>query len=165
YSIWTMQSNYHNLPLINGVPQKFGAKYKATEVEFSPSKKQFTANIATAYPEEAQVESWKRSYRLDNGGLVIKDNFKLKTAKENNRIHFLSYGDISLDMPGKVIINVNDKQIAIEYDKQAFQVDKEAIALDDKRLSNVWGDTIYRLVFTAQDSKTEGNYQFKVVKL
>lgn len=165
YSIWTMQSNYHNLPLINGVPQKFGANYKATEVEFSPAKKQFTANIATAYPEEAQVESWKRSYRLDKGGLVIKDNFKLKAAKEKNQIHFLSYGTISLDTPGKVIINVNDKQVAIEYDKQAFQVEKEAVALDDKRLSNVWGDTIYRLVFTAQDSKTEGNYQFKVVRL
>ena len=24
YSIWTMQSNYHNLPLINGVAQRFG---------------------------------------------------------------------------------------------------------------------------------------------
>ena len=24
YTIWTMQSNYHNLPMINGVPQKFG---------------------------------------------------------------------------------------------------------------------------------------------
>ncbi|MGL6178733.1 MAG: heparinase, partial [Tannerellaceae bacterium] len=65
----------------------------------------------------------------------------------------------------KVIINVNDKSVAIEYDKQAFHVEKEAVALEDKRLSNVWGDIIYRLVFTAQDSKTEGNYQFKVVKL
>ena len=26
YTIWTMQSNYHNLPMINGVPQKYGPK-------------------------------------------------------------------------------------------------------------------------------------------
>ena len=32
YTIWTMQSNYHNLPMINGVPQKFGSEYKATDV-------------------------------------------------------------------------------------------------------------------------------------
>ena len=39
YSIWTMQSNYHNLPMINGVPEKYGKKYKATEAK--ASKKQF----------------------------------------------------------------------------------------------------------------------------
>ena len=27
YTIWTMQSDYHNLPMINGMPQKFGAEY------------------------------------------------------------------------------------------------------------------------------------------
>lgn len=32
YSIWTMQSNYHNLPVINGVPQRYGQEYKATNV-------------------------------------------------------------------------------------------------------------------------------------
>lgn len=28
YSIWTMQSNYHNLPMINGVPEKYGKNIK-----------------------------------------------------------------------------------------------------------------------------------------
>ena len=27
YTIWTMQSNYHNLPMINGISQKFGQDY------------------------------------------------------------------------------------------------------------------------------------------
>ena len=28
YSIWTMQSNYHNLPMVNGVPQQFGSEFR-----------------------------------------------------------------------------------------------------------------------------------------
>ena len=27
YSIWTMQSNYHNLPMINGVPEHVAVRY------------------------------------------------------------------------------------------------------------------------------------------
>ena len=39
YTIWTMQSNYHNLPMINGVPQSFGQNYKATDVVCQPKKR------------------------------------------------------------------------------------------------------------------------------
>ena len=59
YSIWTMQSDYHNLPMINGVSEKYGKNYKATQVK--AGKNSFSANIATAYPEEAQVKRWIRS--------------------------------------------------------------------------------------------------------
>ncbi|WP_425476307.1 hypothetical protein [Paraflavitalea speifideaquila] len=38
YTIWTMQSNYHNLPLINGVPQQFGARYRSANVLFDPKR-------------------------------------------------------------------------------------------------------------------------------
>ena len=33
YDIWTMQSNYHNLPMINGVPQKNGPEFKTTDTK------------------------------------------------------------------------------------------------------------------------------------
>ena len=46
------------LPLINGVAQRFGSEYKATEVQFDPKHMYFSANIATAYPEEANVKKW-----------------------------------------------------------------------------------------------------------
>ncbi|MCH5716166.1 heparinase II/III-family protein [Niabella hibiscisoli] len=39
YSIWTMQSNYHSLPMINGEAQQFGAKYKSSNVSFSSGTK------------------------------------------------------------------------------------------------------------------------------
>ena len=89
YSIWTMQSNYHNVPMINGYPQKFGSKYKATNVRFNESKSTFSLDIAQAYPKEAAVDTWKRTYRLKANALEITDNFKLNEYKESNQINFL----------------------------------------------------------------------------
>ena len=65
YSIWTMQSNYHNLPMVNGVPQQFGSEFRATDVHFDPRRMYFSANIATAYPAEANVKKWVRSYQWE----------------------------------------------------------------------------------------------------
>ncbi|MBK9318908.1 MAG: hypothetical protein IPM91_08885 [Bacteroidetes bacterium] len=33
-----MQSEYHNLPVINGKPQVFGAQYKASDTRFNAEK-------------------------------------------------------------------------------------------------------------------------------
>src|SRR5438067_13068774 len=67
YTIWTMQSAYHNLPTIGGVMQKDGAEYRAENVKFVPGKDEvrFSLDIATAYPAEARVKSWERTVVLD----------------------------------------------------------------------------------------------------
>ena len=68
YKIWTMQSNYHNLPMINGVPQKYGKMYKAHHTQ--ATKNRFSLDISKAYPNEACVKEWIRSYVLKNKELV-----------------------------------------------------------------------------------------------
>ena len=164
YTIWTMQSNYHNLPLINGVPQKYGATYKATQVQADKRKNTFTANIATAYPAEAEVESWIRSYSLQKGQLRISDSFRLTTAKQPNQINFMTWGQVNTEIPGKIQLEVKGKKAFIEYDKQLFDVKTETIPLTDPRLSNVWGKSIYRITLTATNIYKTGNYSFIIKK-
>ena len=164
YTIWTMQSNYHNLPLINGVPQKYGATYKATQVQADKRKNTFTANIATAYPAEAEVESWIRSYSLQKGQLRISDSFRLTTAKQPNQINFMTWGQVNTEIPGKIQLEVKGKKAVIEYDKQLFDVKTEIIPLTDTRLSNVWGKSICRITLTATNIYKTGNYSFTIKK-
>lgn len=159
YSIWTMQSNYHNLPMINGVPQRFGQEYKATNVVCKEKQRFFSADISTAYPEEAAVNSWIRSYKLENKRLVITDIFSLKEAKAANQVNFLVWGDIDISKSGKVIIKVGKEQATLEYPAN-FKATLETIELPDTRLSNVWGKQIYRIVLTDTQKKLEGNYKF-----
>ena len=157
-----MQSNYHNLPLINGVPQKYGATYKATQVQADKRKNTFTANIATAYPAEAEVESWIRSYSLQKGQLRISDSFRLTTAKQPNQINFMTWGQVNTEIPGKIQLEVKGKKAVIEYDKQLFDVKTEIIPLTDTRLSNVWGKSICRITLTATNIYKTGNYSFTI---
>ncbi|QIK60365.1 heparinase [Dysgonomonas sp. HDW5A] len=164
YSIWTMQSNYHNLPVINEVPQAFGSQYKATNVIFNPKSSTFSADISKAYPETAQVKQWIRSYRLKNGILNIEDSFDLKEAMQNNQVNFLTWGDINIDTLGEVYIHVNGQKAILEYDKKGFTPSIETITLDDPRLSNVWGQKIYRVSLHANNTAKKGKYSFVIKK-
>lgn len=165
YSIWTMQSNYHNLPMINGVPQKYGRQYKATEVKYNKKGNSFSANIATAYPEEAKVDKWIRSYTLKNGKLLVADRFSLKEATGKNVIHFMTWGKVDASVSGKVSIEVNGQKALLEYNPSQLEAAVETVTLADPRLSGVWGRQIYRLSLTAKALTQNGTYSYTIKQL
>ena len=165
YSIWTMQSNYHNLPMINGVAQSFGGNFRSKNVHFDAKKSTFSLDLTNAYPEAATVDKWQRSYRLEtNGGLIIEDDFKLGKTTAANQINFLTWGKPDISQPGMVIIQKEGKAIKLMYDASLFDAVVETIPLTDKRLSNVWGEEIYRLSLNAQKMELSGKYKFKLIK-
>lgn len=159
YDIWSMQSGYHNLPQINGHDQVFGASYKAQDVSFDPKKKLFKLNIAGAYSSLAAVNSWDRSYQLKNGVLEIIDKFDLKTPTVSNVIHFL-LAEKPVISEGKIALNGG--KYHLEYNAAEFEAAVEAIPQDDIRLSQVWGDAIFRLSLKAKKIKEKGTYIFTV---
>ena len=165
YSIWTMQSNYHNLPMINGVPQQNGRSYKATKVKFDAKKNRFSADIATAYPERAKVKNWTRSYVLKADRLQINDTFELGEAVEKNIIHFMTWGEVDLSVPGKVIISANGQRALLTYNPVQFDTALESIPLTDKRLSDVWGKQLYRIILKAKTITRTGDYSYSIKQL
>lgn len=165
YSIWTMQSNYHNLPMINGVAQKYGRQYKATEVKYNKKGNSFSANIATAYPAEAKVDKWTRNYTLKNGRLLVSDRFSLKEATAKNVLHFMTWGKVDTSVPGKVSIEVNGQKAALEYNPTQLEASIETVTLTDPRLSGVWGGQIYRVSLTAKALTQNGTYSYTIKQL
>lgn len=160
YEIWTMQSTYHNLPLINGVQQMNGKDFKAKNMSVNSKSKFISMDIASAYPENAEVQKWKRSYHLKNNEFVIEEEFILNEIKEANEIHFLSWKDIDISTPGKIKIQIDDKKMELIYDEKQFKTEIETIQLPDTRLSKVWGDEIYLLKLKAKTMTTSGKYKF-----
>jgi hypothetical protein len=67
YSLWTMQSAYHNLPTIGGVMEDDGNRFKATDLKYDSNdqRAEFSFDIASAFPPEAGVKSWMRTVTLD----------------------------------------------------------------------------------------------------
>lgn len=160
YNIWSMQSGWHNLPVINGVEQRNGRRFKASDAK--ASKGHFEVNIANAYPPEAKVREWKRNYDLKKRELKITDNFTLEEAIAPNVINFLTWGDIDISIPGKIIISVKGHEAQLSYDPAEFVATVTEQPLPDSRLSNVWGSKISRISLTAKKTTTKGSYKYSV---
>ena len=162
YTIWNMQSQYHNLPTINGVMQHEGSAFHATDVKADTRRLSFSADIAAAYPAEAKVESWVRSYRLGKSELVIRDKFSLAEAKTPNTVNFLTWGKPSVQHEGTIAIRTEKITAHLAYDARRFTVAIEEIPLDDKNLAHSWGEMLYRIVLTDREPSIEGAYRFVV---
>lgn len=159
YSIWTMQSNYHNLPIINGQPEVFGASYKAGKVSVDKKQCLFTADIAQAYPAGAAIDAWLRSYQLKNNSLIVTDDFTLKEKKAANQLNFMTWGEVDTSKKGRIRIRVNGVSAVLNYDDATFTPAIEKIDLTDPRLSKVWGDAVYRITLTAKEQTLKGTYR------
>lgn len=165
YNIWTMTSDYHNLPIINGKTQSFGSKFKANNTQFDQKKMRFSTDIAAAYPSETGVNSWQRSYTLAKGVLKIEDNFDIANAEKPNVINFLTWGNVDIATPGVIKIEVDGKKAELKYDKANFIPTIEVIEQNDTRLSSVWGDQIFRISLTAQNCISKDKYTYTINKI
>ena len=70
YSLWTMRSEYHNLPIIGGLGQSPGRESRAENVvcRLEEDFAELSLDIGGAYPKEAGIRSWNRLIRLDRAG-------------------------------------------------------------------------------------------------
>ena len=158
YTIWTMQSDYHNLPRVNGFSQSFGRKYKARDLKADKNKKTFSLDISQSYPAEAGINKWIRNYKLSKNGLTIEDSFDLKNAQTANQLNFITWGEVNISQPGIITITIKDKTYQLLYDKNRFDPILGKIELDDTRLSNVWGNQVFRISLNAKKTENRGIY-------
>jgi hypothetical protein len=170
YDIWTMQSQYHNLPTINGVQQKAGREFHAENPHFLSTAKQvsYSLDIAKAYPPEAMVSSWNRRIILDRGKkLVLSEKYQLREWKEPVRVNFITAFNANVSNPGHIVLtDIRDASLVYEmiYDPAKFRVIAEEKEVTDGSLLPVWGNRLTRLVFIVQDKSLEGQYQVVMKK-
>lgn len=148
--------------MINGTAQRNGTDFRARDVR--SGRNTFSADIAGAYPEEAGVRSWVRSYTLKNGALDITDSFDLNEASAPNKVNFMTWGDVDISTPGIVRVSVQGREIMLKYNASSFTAVKETVTLDDRRLSDIWGPEIYRVSLTATKLQKKGTYRFSIVR-
>ena len=163
YTIWTMQSEYHNLPMVNGVAQKDGRDYRSKQAAFDSTSKTFSLDISGAYPTEAAVNSWQLKYRMDkNGALQIDERFVLGETRAPNRLNFLSAVEPTHTVSGKILMTNGDASVQMSYDPSVFEYAVEKVAVDDIRLSRVWGKTLYRITLLDKSMRKKGSYSISI---
>ena len=141
YEIWTMQSGYHNLPIIDGLDQHDGAAFCATDVSTSMTECEasISMEIGTAYPF-AENSLPKRSYRRQVTFDKVCSSITLEdtTDSEDVILNFITYekpdisntfqvGDATLTWEGAELITV------------------ETLPITDRRLQTAWDHDLYRI--------------------
>jgi len=164
YSIWNMQSSYHNLPVINGVSESDGAQFRSKNVKFNSKESSFKLDLENAYLKDAAVKKWSRCYQLVKNGLVINDVFELNEIKAPTKLNFLIVVQPIIIIPGVVTLEKDGVILKIQYNKDQFLAKIETIFLDDLRMSNIWGKQIFRLSLVARNQQLVGKYRISILK-
>jgi hypothetical protein len=173
YEIWNLSSDYHNLPTVNGFAQRDGMTFRATDVAMKKGKSTvFSLDLAGAYPEEAAINSWKRTITLNRAeNVTVRDVVSLQKAGSVVQ-HLMTCYPARIGKAGEVWIEYKDKDgltvpFVIGYDAGQMEGTVEKVRLgtesDEAVLAN-WGDAIYRINFTVKAPKTKDVYTFKIKK-
>jgi hypothetical protein len=149
YEIWTMQSGYHNLPVVNGTDQMQGEDFKAKDCTFSSNNRSvtFSTEIAGAYPDDARVKSWKRSYTLNRGrSFVINDKYELyENTGETTSSNLITSCKVTQTKPGVLKFEGDSFTLNMSYDQHIINPKIEFIEVTDRSLRRYWPDGVTRV--------------------
>lgn len=155
YTIWTMQSAYHNLPTVNGVMQKDGREYSAKNVKTGDNC--FECDISGAYPEEADLKQWIRKAEIDENGIIIEDDFTLNSPTDNVEISVMTHAEPIIGE------NIVVGEATLSYNGDVWNVKKEKITIEyDAKLTPVWGECVYRLIFSLKNSVSKEKFIMEI---
>ncbi|WP_046772548.1 heparinase II/III domain-containing protein [Jiangella alkaliphila] len=154
FGIWTMQSGYHNVPVVDGVEQAPGPRFAAHDVTCAVGGDGagLRLDLAGAYPPEAGILRWVRDLRLDRaaGEIVLHDEFELDHQPGRLALHLMSWPAPEHDT-GRVVLHTGPgRALRIEFDPDLVDAGSERVPTDDPRLAGAWGDAVHRIVLAVR---------------
>ncbi|MBQ0009682.1 MAG: heparinase II/III family protein [Ruminococcus sp.] len=166
YSLWTMQSAWHNLPTVNGQMQKNGKEYRATSFASSANLiSTVDVAFASAYPEEAHLASLSRSVELNRDArrITVSDSYAFTQGANTVSEHLLLCASPNV-RPGLAVCQTfAGITFGIAFDP-SYTVTVEEQPLSDPKIAKDWNGlaALYRLTLTAtlpQSGKMEYSIQ------
>lgn len=148
YSIWTMRSDWHNLPTVSGAVQDSGRNSAPSQVEHwdDGARAGISMELATAYPPRAGAFSYRRraelvrdrsltveDYYEGDGEAVLTLLFREPPAWRDGALHAAG-GGIRLSPAAAPVI--------------------EPVPITDPHLRECWPDTLYRALIPVQGRLT-----------
>jgi len=157
YGIWTMRSEWHNLPVVRGHGQPPGREAAAADVSVAMSEASaaFSAELAAAYPGTG-LRSWRRTVALDRPAqrVVLEDRWDLapwddQDDEPGTTIRLLLAGDVVTERgAARVRPLAGARPLRISWDP-ACEHRETVRPLDDPMLSSVWGERLTLLEIDA----------------
>lgn len=146
YEIWTMQSDYHNLPTVNGQMQLPGERYSAQNVITGNEgdMASIEMDISEAYPIEADLVSYVRHVELVKGShITIMDRAEFGMNYQKNELVTNLMLNDKPQIEGRRLILGNTAVIELDGDISVIEV--ETLPIEDRRLEKSWDHDLYRV--------------------
>lgn len=159
FSIYFVQSEYHNCPTINGVQQGSGSRHQASQVSFTSlaNNQSITirGEISKAYPKEALVKSWIRTIKFMRRSSVVQveDKFQLEKFVKPQQLNFVMPSWIKLyKNKDGILLQGDEAQVMMGFDWKIFTIKIEEKSLDnDSKLTDIWGASVKRIYLVTVD--------------
>lgn len=153
YSIWTMQSSWHNTPTIAGVDQSPGRASAASDVAVSVTDavSALTLDLSAAY--ELDGLSWRRTAALDRTERIVRVSDIWTTAPSSSapsstgatRLNLIVAGVVSVVDGGVRVAPLDGATPVVIRWPVGIHPTLTVRFLDDPMLSDVWGDRLTRI--------------------
>lgn len=170
YSIWVMQSDWHNVPAPYGRSQAAGSGFRARAMSFTGgADARVAVDIAGAYEVEG-LTSWQREvvFSRATGRVVVTDKATLIADAEPSMgpastdgtlpaeplaatplmtFRYLLAGEVTCE-PGRVVVGGpahGGRSLELTWDSSEADAECEIRELDDPLLTRVWGSSLTRL--------------------
>ena len=165
YKIWTMRSNYHNLPTVGGAEQQPGPSYRATGVSYDSNddRAALSLDITSAYPPDAGISRWSRTMELRRGerpAINVIDDFQLEQDQEIVWT-LMTPKRADIDAAGTIRF---EGGAALTYDPELVTASQERIEIDDERLGAVWGESVYRILLKTNKPARSGRLAVTLIE-
>ncbi|GAB3163204.1 heparinase II/III domain-containing protein [Telluribacter humicola] len=171
YELWFTQSQYHNLPIINGLGQLAGRNFEAQNVSSRISDKDasLTMNIAPAYPPEAGLTNWNRKVTLNRAKnqVEVTDEFTMQQKPSSLQEVFMTIADVDTSKPGLVKLTTPGRQtFVLRYDPKAWKVSTDFPSTDGmeyRSFKTKWDNRpVQRILLSNISLSQKGKHSFTI---
>ncbi|WP_217594705.1 heparinase II/III family protein [Cohnella sp. GbtcB17] len=174
YSLWYLQSQYHNLPTVRGVLQRSGAEYRAkdaiyeTEDANDDGVSRLSLDIADAYPAEAGIRVWRRTFTLDRAErpqIEIADRFELDNETSDLFYSLMTPCEPLPAADGTIRLEYAPGRAAVlAFDRDHLEAVVEPISTMASRLIRNWGERMYRIVLREKRPTRSGSRTIRIYR-
>ena len=158
YDIWTMQSAWHSVPEVRGIPQSPGAGFAARNVRRGDDG--LSLDLAGAY-DVAGLNAWRRCIRLERGPVarvVVDDAWELDPwagdgPEPETSVRMLLAGDVRLGTASAHVAPLEGARPVVVRWPAGVTARTTTRDLDDPLLTSVWGARLTRLDLIVTDRR------------
>ena len=169
YNLWFTQSEYHNLPIINGFGQKAGREFESRQISHTINDKMsgISLDLAKAYPQNAGIKNYQRSIQFNKikKQIEINDTYELTKNESKLQQSFITLCQIDLSKSGIIgLTTIQGDSHSIKYDPKKWTVSVDLPSTDGpeyKSFKTKWANRpVQRIVLQATEPLLKGKNLF-----